>query len=79
MLGSAILFFDWRFGCLPSLLKPKATRADRSTESNAISRHSLVQHVKDPLFIVVTLFLPRGLVGLRRPRPTPASPQEAPT
>ena len=31
------------------------------------------------LFIVVTLFLPRGLVGLRRPRPTPAPPQEAPT
>ena len=57
MLGSAIFFFDWRFGCLPSLLAPKKTRADRPSGTNTAGRDSLVRHVKDPLFIVVTLFL----------------------
>ena len=57
MLGSAILFFDWRFDALPSLLKPTVSRTDRPSESNVASRDSLARHVKDPLFIVVTLFL----------------------
>ncbi|CAF4843454.1 unnamed protein product, partial [Rotaria sp. Silwood1] len=50
----AMLFLDWRFTCMNLTLKSKSTKIEVKT----ITTHdTLIQYLKNPLFIVVTLFL----------------------
>ncbi|CAF0895429.1 unnamed protein product [Adineta ricciae] len=54
MLASAFLFLDWRFLWLDSKLKVKPTRQEGVKTDE---QDNLVEHVTNPLFVVVTLFL----------------------
>ncbi|CAF1439455.1 unnamed protein product [Adineta steineri] len=54
MLGSAFLFLDWRFACIDTNLKTKATKEEIKTIN---SQDTLARHLTNPLFVVVTLFL----------------------
>jgi hypothetical protein len=54
MLGSAFLFLDWRFKSIPSILKSQPQTPEVKTIT---SQDTLIQHLKNPLFILVTLFL----------------------
>ncbi len=54
MLGSAFLFLDWRFESIPSILKSQPQTNEVKT---TVSENTLIQHLKKPLFILVTLFL----------------------
>ena len=63
MFGSAMLFLDWRFSFLNSLMKSKSTIKEQEEETTTttitveISQDTLAQHLTNPLFVVVTLFL----------------------
>jgi hypothetical protein len=55
MLGSAIFFLDWRFACIDSSLKSKLTKEEEV--KTIVSQDTLTQHLTNPLFVCVTLFL----------------------
>lgn len=59
MLGSAFLFLDWRFTCVDSRLKVPIQKSEDEHEhvKTIASKDSLIRHLKNPLFIVVSLFL----------------------
>ena len=54
MLGSAFLFLDWRFAFIPSILK---TQSQTQEVKTVTTQDTLIRHLKNPLFIIVTLFL----------------------
>ncbi|CAF1235332.1 unnamed protein product [Rotaria sordida] len=54
MFGSAMLFLDWRFTGMNSILKSKSIKKEVKTIT---SHDTLIQQLINPLFIVVTLFL----------------------
>jgi hypothetical protein len=54
MLGSAFLFLDWRFAFIPSILK---TQSQTQEVKTVTTQDTLTRHLKNPLFILVTLFL----------------------
>lgn len=53
MLGSAILFFSWRFQCTEPSTKIPTANGEEITPA----QDSLARHLTNPLFVVVTLFL----------------------
>ncbi len=55
MLGSAMLFLNWRFVCTDTSDKNTAI-ADDGVEISP-SQDTLARHLTNPLFVVVTLFL----------------------
>lgn len=54
MLGSAFLFLDWRFAYIPSILKSQSQTKEMKTIT---SQDTLIRHLTNPLFVLVTLFL----------------------